>query len=274
MSQNTEVEYVLGTGSDELQRLALQHRAWSAQALQAWERAGFGPGHRVLDLGCGPGYATLDLAQVVGAEGKIFARDLSSRFIEHLRHTAEAMSLAQIDAQVGDAAELEGIEVDFAWCRWVLMFVPQPSRALAAVRQALRPGGKFVLHEYISYHTMRMAPFGDHLDEVIEAIRRGWEAQGAEMNLGLRLPGLLAEAGFAIRHVEPIIRMARPGTLLWQWPRTFFDNFLPRLVAAGHLDPKIASAFRDQWARCSRDPHGLFLSPAVLEIVAEKPADR
>ena len=46
-------EYVLGTGIDELERLALQHRGWADEAVGSWKRAGIRPGSHVLDLGGG-----------------------------------------------------------------------------------------------------------------------------------------------------------------------------------------------------------------------------
>ena len=48
-----EKEYVLGTGQDELDRLALQHRLWSDAAHAAWRWAGLRLGARALDLGAG-----------------------------------------------------------------------------------------------------------------------------------------------------------------------------------------------------------------------------
>src|SRR5262245_18058264 len=72
-----EQEYVLGTNRDELVRLGLQHQLWARYAADAWERAGFGPGKKLLDVGCGPGYASLDLAALVGTRGHVHAIDIS-----------------------------------------------------------------------------------------------------------------------------------------------------------------------------------------------------
>src|SRR5262245_19554339 len=79
-----ERDYVLGTHDEEIERLGVQHRVWRARALDAWQRAGFAPGHTVLDVGCGPGYAALDLAEIVGAQGRVLALDRSRRFLDAL----------------------------------------------------------------------------------------------------------------------------------------------------------------------------------------------
>src|SRR5438874_1320093 len=101
-----EQEYVLGTNREELLRLGLQHQLWARYAADAWERAGFGPGKKLLDVGCGPGYASLDLAARVGTRGQIRAIDISERFIRHLQSLAELRGLTSITASVGHVERL------------------------------------------------------------------------------------------------------------------------------------------------------------------------
>src|ERR1043166_2067436 len=95
-SENAEQEYVLGTHPDELVRLGFQHQLWARYAADAWERAGFGPGKRLLDVGCGPGYASFDLAARVGTRGQVRAIDISERFITHLRCQARVRGQTNI----------------------------------------------------------------------------------------------------------------------------------------------------------------------------------
>src|SRR5262245_17883632 len=92
----SDSEYVLGTDAVEIERLGLQHRVWRPYVLDAWRRAGIGPGHTVLDLGCGPGHASLDLAMEVGPTGHVIAIDQSRRFLDHLDGRARAAGLSNI----------------------------------------------------------------------------------------------------------------------------------------------------------------------------------
>ena len=61
--------YLLGTDTKEFERLKAQHQVWSGATSRLWDLAKFGPGTRLLDLGCGPGFAAIELADRVGADG-------------------------------------------------------------------------------------------------------------------------------------------------------------------------------------------------------------
>ena len=128
-------EYVLGTHDAELIRLGLQHRLWSREAFDLWERAGIGPGARVLDVGSGPGHAAFDLAQLVTLSGRVIAVDESERFIRYLTAQAEVRGAINIDASVRDVQDLQtpAESVDFAYARWVLCFTPRPDEVVAGV---------------------------------------------------------------------------------------------------------------------------------------------
>ena len=72
-AEASEASYVLGSHAIERERLERQHAIWRDAMLSSWDRAGFGPGQRLLDLGCGPGFASCELAERVGPAGQVLA---------------------------------------------------------------------------------------------------------------------------------------------------------------------------------------------------------
>jgi hypothetical protein len=70
--------------------------------------------------------------------------------------------------------------------------------------------------------------------------------------------------------VTAIARIARPGSALWQWPRRFFDNYLPGLVERGYLAQGDVDAFNAVWAERAADPASYFASPPMVEVVGMK----
>ena len=268
MSQ--EREYVLGTHDEEIARLALQHRVWRPRALDAWRRAGFTVGQRLLDVGCGPGWASMDLAEIVGPTGRIDAIDRSRRFLDALEATRLERRLENITTHELDLdeADLPMHGADGAWSRWILSFVKRPRDLLARVAGAIRPGGVIVLHEYFEYSTWRFAPrLPDH-DKFVRVVMESWRENGGEPDIGLDLAVWLGEMGFEMRTLQPIIDVLTPADYAWQWPKAFLDVGVRRLVDLGRLSEAGARSLSSAFAAAEAVPRTLMVTPAVLEIIA------
>lgn len=268
----SESPYWLGTEPDEIRRLAAQHRLWADLAHDLWDRAGFGRGDRLLDLGCGPGFAALELAERVGPSGSVLAVDASARFTGALDLEARQRGLAHLTARAErvEALELEPESLDGAFARWIFCFLPAPARVVERVIAGLRPGGRLVVWDYLHYFATALHPPGPAFDRVVAAVHESWRRSGGDLNVGERLPGLIAAAGCRILDLVPLTRFPRPGTPLWEWPTGFFFGYVPRLVEAGLLTDAERLAFESEWREREADP-GAFLSPPpMVGIVAEK----
>ncbi|HEX7088528.1 MAG TPA: methyltransferase domain-containing protein [Longimicrobiales bacterium] len=265
-----EREYLLGTHDEEVARLGLQHRVWRPRALDAWRRAGFTVGQTLLDVGCGPGYATLDLAEIVGPGGRVVAVDRSRRFLDVLEQARARRGLENIEAHQLDLDEaaLPVTGADGAWSRWVFAFVTRPRDLLERVARAVRPGGTLVMHEYFHYETWRLTPRLPELEELVRAVSESWRESGGDPDIGLALPRWLAELGFELRALNPIIDVVPPSNYVWQWPGSFVESGVRRLVALGRLAPERGQAITEAFAARAADPHTLMITPAVLEIIA------
>jgi SAM-dependent methyltransferase len=267
-----EKDYVLGTHDDEIARLGLQHAVWRPRATRAWQRAGFTAGHTVLDLGCGPGYAALDLAEIVGPGGRVVAVDRSRRFLDRLEATARGRGLTQIETLERDLDEqsLPQLAADGVWTRWVYAFVRDPKRVLEIAAQALKPGGRMVVHEYVDYRTWRLSPCSAEFEDFVNEVVASWRESGGEPDIGVELPRWLTEMGFDVQSLEPIVEAVRPGDHFWQWPHAFVEVGIRRLVDLGRIDASRALAFTEAFARNAATPGAFQITPMVVEIIAVK----
>jgi SAM-dependent methyltransferase len=265
-------EYVLGTHDAELLRLGLQHRLWSRETFDLWERAGIGPGARVLDVGCGPGYGTFDLAQLVTPTGRVFAVDESERFVRYLAAQAEVRGASNVEVSVQDVQKLEvpAGSVDFAYARWVLCFTPRPADVVAGVARALSVGGRFLIQDYSHWQALFLSPASDVFCDVMRATEQAWRDSGGDSAIGQRLPAMLAENGLQVESIRPLQRIARPHEPLWQWPTSFFSNWVPRLAELKLLQPEMVVAFQEDWERHTRDERAFFWTPSMVEIIARR----
>ena len=121
---------------------------WIEPATEAMlEMAGVVSGAQVLDLASGAGSQTLSAARRVGAHGHVVASDISETMLQHVRENTQAAQLENVSTMVGAAEDLDVTEESFdaVICRLGLMLFVEPSKALAAVRRALKPGGKIAV---------------------------------------------------------------------------------------------------------------------------------
>ena len=270
----TDPEYVLGTGADELARLALQNRLWSDAAVAAWRRAGLQLGQRALDVGCGPGYASFDLANLVSPTGAVVGVDESPAFVADANEMARARRIPQFEARVGDVQRLGDVvradeRFDFAYARWVLCFVADPDAVIAGVAAALEPGGRLVVHDYFNYETMTMAPRRRSHDRAVAATSRAWRAAGGDPDVGARLPAIFARHGLHLDHVRAHVRVARGGESMFAWPDTWWRTFAPKLVAMGELEQADCDELLADLDRVGAG-EGFLQCPPVYEFVATR----
>jgi SAM-dependent methyltransferase len=269
-------DYILGTGDVEIARLGVQHAAWRTRAHDAWRRAGFGEGDTIIDVGCGPGYAALDLAKLVGPDGRVIAVDRSRRFLDVLERAARDRGLANIELRESDldAATFDGSSADGIWCRWVAAFVERPRDLIARLARALRPGGAMVSHEYFEYGTWRMAPPEPSLDRFVQQVIAAWRESGGEPNVGLEIPSWCEAEGLKIASLTPLVDVIAPAGVRdssppsWQWPRSFIESGLARLVELSRLSREDADATWQAFLAREAAPGARMITPAVLEVIA------
>jgi SAM-dependent methyltransferase len=267
-----ENEYVLGTHDTELTRLGMQNRLWTSLAFKAWDRAGFAPGHRLLDIGCGPGFTTRDLAKWAGPKGKVVGADVSNRFLQFAKSVPTSPESAPITYIEGDVRELalEPESFDGAYARWVLCFVPDPKKVLKTVHRLLKPGAPFVVQDYVHYEGMGLLPSSAIFEKIKEAVVKSWRQPGGDTDVIATLLGEFDGPLYRMIECEPVLRIARPGTALWQWPEDFFLNFVPMLVEKGLLTPADREEFEIDWRAHAKNPSASFVTPPVASVIAVK----
>jgi len=271
-SPPAERDYVLGTHDEEIERLGLQHAVWRPQCNDAWQRAGFSRGQTILDVGCGPGYATLDLADLVGPTGRVIAVDRSRRFLDVLEQRAESRGAHHVAVMETDLDEgsFENAHAHGAWCRWVLAFVMRPRQLLARIARGLESGATFVSHEYYDYGSWRVLPRSALFEEFVAATIGNWRKSGGEPDIGAQVPRWLEELSFEIVSVRPLVYVIDRRDFMWQWPASFMEVGLARLVELGAIEAGRAPEFEATLTQIANDDDMRMITPSVLEVIARK----
>jgi ubiquinone/menaquinone biosynthesis C-methylase UbiE len=271
MDENNS-EYILGTSDEELDRLGFQHQVWLDEAVDLWQKAGFGLGQNILDVGCGPGFATLDFARLVGAVGTVTAVDNSEKFIDYLERQIQSLQLSNVKTKIADVHSLGLADSSFdgAFSRWLLCFVADPESVVAEVSRCLKPGGRFAVMDYFNYRSVRAYPQRASIEKLFGAYYESVRQNGGSYDIAGQLPEIMSRNDFEVTLIKPINRIGHPGSRIWHWVESFHRSFIPKLVENNFLSEEDADQFKRDWAELSQNRAAFFFSPPMLGIIATK----
>jgi O-methyltransferase / aklanonic acid methyltransferase len=198
------------------------------------ERAGPGPGQRVLDIGCGRGAALFPAAERVGPDGHVLGIDIAPEMIEEARRDAERQEVGNVELRVmdGENPELPPHSFDLVMGSYSLIFLPDAPAALARYTELLADnGGIAFTSPLFSEDTFPFLPpvFNDLIPRSLlknlppawqpEQLKRrfnSWLERTADLNRTME------RAGFTEVQVvdEPIPLVARSGEAWVDWSHT------------------------------------------------------
>ena len=124
------------------------------------------PGMTVADVGTGIGYMLPFLSRKVGADGHVIAEDIFDDFLASAKQRAENLKLSNVTFVKGTETDpkLPAAAVDIVLSLDVYHHFEYPEKMLAAIHQALKPGGKLVVVEY--YKRKEAMPEGRALTHI------------------------------------------------------------------------------------------------------------
>ena len=179
----------------------------------AQQRARIGDGTTVIDVGCGFGLESLRLAHLVQSGGRVVGIDKSADFIAEAKRRATEAKLS-IEFEVGDAQALRFADASFDVARSerVLVYLPEPKRALEEMRRVTRPGAP----------SPPSSPTSAPMPSTLTTAR--WRAAFSTMNATstFRMAGSCATYAGRWRtsdcETSPLTRASSPSRPIWRQP--------------------------------------------------------
>jgi len=109
------------------------------------------PGQVVADIGAGTGLYTRLFAREVDAKGKVFAVDISQKFLGHIDKSCQSLQLKNVKTILGKdtSPELPENSIDLAFICDTYHHFEFPYRMLASIHQAMKPKGRLVIIDFI-----------------------------------------------------------------------------------------------------------------------------
>lgn len=231
-------------------------------------------GEVVLDIATGDGTLARLAASRIGADGHVFAIDLSKPMLDLARAQPASGSAARISYLQSPAAPLPGSSeiFDAVFCQQGLQFFPDRLAALREMRRILKPDGRAAIavwapleqnQVFAAYHSALRATVPKDLASRMAA-PFSWP-DGAE------LQSAVEEAGFReVRLLTPTIPLVLEGGVE-QVIRALAASTVSPCVAALSQDAQKAFAARVRHEMSTLEIDGRILGEMVSNIVIAKP---
>jgi hypothetical protein len=127
-----------------------------------------------------------------------------------------------------------------------------------------------VIHEYYDWSTHQIEPKKPGLNKAIAAALKSFKESDGEIDIGRQLPGVLTEMGMKITNLRLMPKLATPEDVTWQWPKTFYRSYYPRLVDMGYLTSEDVSEALKDLNELENTPGATICCPIMIEVIAEK----
>lgn len=208
---------------------------------------------KVLDAGCGTGHTALTFAPHVA---EVIAVDFTEGMLAQGRKLAQERQLHNIEFRLGDAEKLpfaDG-EFDLVVSRYSAHHWPHPLNALREFWRILRPGGRFILSDVVSFADFTADTFLQAIELLRDPshVRDHTPAQWLEM---LAATSFQAEVVFTwdvdIDFSSWVKRMATPAPNV-AMIQTLFDGASQEVRTALQVQPNYSFAFQGALIRSVR----------------------
>lgn len=209
------------------------------------ETAGVGNGDDVLDVGCGTGVLTRELVRHVGAAGSATGLDLSESMLGVAREECSDATFRH-----GNAMDLpfDDQSFDAVISAFMLMFVPEPEKALSQMLRVLKPGGRVVVSVWhgLEHNVVYR--------ELVEATR---EVAGDDAAQSMAWPFVMGEADtlesvFRSAQPEEVAMIQRDGTASFPSVEDFVTTEIQAWLLADNVDSEqidaISQSLRKRYA--------------------------
>ena len=229
--------YLMGRGEAETRRLISQSNLYGRFTRRLLEDAGVEKGMKVLDIGTGAGDLALMAAEMVGPTGSVVGVDQDPRILAVASARAEAARLDNARFYAGDFRQ--GVPADDPFDavvgRLVLLYVPDPAKALRGLVDHLKPGGVAAFGEFNFLPESALA----HPSTAL------WETMWSWMRAVVREAGLDPATGYNLRRTflraglpEPEMSLCSPMGGGPDWPGYDYAaesvrSMLPLIVKLG-----------------------------------------
>jgi SAM-dependent methyltransferase len=262
-------KYALATGESAAYRLGILHDLYGPGTRRVLLESGLRGGMRVADFGCGVGMVTALLAELVGPQGQVVGIDSSGAQLAQARRRLNGgTNIRFVKASATDTGLSPGA-FDLVYCRFLLIHLREPERALREMFNLLKPDGILVCEDG------DLTASGSEPPSALNAFADLWgrlgPTRGLDYTLGRRLFQVVLDAGFPrpqIAFNQPVVARGEHKRFL----ELSVAEAAPAFICAGLITPRELDHTLVEMRQLARDESVLAVMPRMAQVWARKPA--
>jgi SAM-dependent methyltransferase len=260
-------DYALATGQAAVRRLQVLHNIYAPAGRRALVKAGLAAGMKVADFGCGVGVASRMLAGMVGPSGSVTGIDINGQQLEQARELCKGLANTSFVEASACETGLRRNSFDVAYCRFLLLHLPDPAACLREMRAVLKPGGILVVEDGDLRSAKSVPPTA--LDAFADLFGRLGPLLGVNYSLANNLYHLVQDAGFCDLDMEihqpALVRGENRVLLKWS-----VEEAGPMFLNADLVTPDRLGRILHDMQEAIEDPDVVVLAPRMSIVWGRK----
>jgi ubiquinone/menaquinone biosynthesis C-methylase UbiE/protein tyrosine phosphatase (PTP) superfamily phosphohydrolase (DUF442 family) len=187
-----------------LGRFEIESREVFAQRAAVVRACKLKTGQHVADIGAGTGFFSRMFAQTVGTDGKVYAIDISSGFVEHIAVQARKEGVENLTPVLCTerSVKLPPASVDVAFVCDTYHHFEYPRSTLASIYRALKPGGVLVVIDFERIPGKSREFILGHVRAGKDVFRQEIEAAGFALIEEVAIPGFKENYFLRLRRID------------------------------------------------------------------------
>lgn len=165
----------------EKDMLMSEERQAALQPEKLLRRLGLRAGDTIADVGSGPGFFTLPAAQIVGAEGHVYAADIQGEMLTAVRSrvSQEGLTNVKLVKTSESSVPIPAESCDMVLLAFTLNEIEQHASFLHRLARLVKPSGKLVILDWEKHEQPEGPPLQDRVAP--ETLRGDATAAGLEV---------------------------------------------------------------------------------------------
>lgn len=263
--------YVLGTTSEEIERLKIQSSLFEPLAKDSLSKAGIRNGMACADVGCGSGEVTRLIGKMVGKTGRALGIDINHDYIKYCDTITKEKNISFVCNDITKSKDLFDETFDIVYSRFMFVHLHDKMSALRHMIRLAKKGGIIIVQEldhapdsWLAYPKRKS----------VEMLRKLYVKLVKKAG-GDPLAGRKIYKMFVQHHLDTTVESYSPCLLMGRKPYNSLgwriaQSLRPQILSLGLMNQRKYNELFNDLVEMSKDPHSFVLYARLFSVIGRK----